>query len=96
MFLVVSNWEALPGRDEDFDRVGPVLAKILRRQPGVEIVEVIKNGSQHVAIHGYRDEAAYHTVVDDPQGEFSRALTEYRVDDVARWISSVRGESMPH
>jgi len=96
MYLVVSTWEALPGREAEFDRIGTTVASILRQQPGVLVVEAIKNGNQHVAVHGYHDQATYEAVVNDPNGAFAKAAAEYRIEENARWIGSVRGETMAH
>ena len=96
MFLVVSRWEAIDGKEAEFDAVSLKMSALLRKQPGVEMVEVIKNGPHHIAVHGYRDQAAYQVTIDDPQGIFTRAAEENGIDSVARWLGSERGETMPH
>src|SRR5690242_673424 len=95
MYLVVSYWEAVPGREADFDRIGPQIGAVLRRQPGVVIVEVFKSGGKHVAVHGYQDEATYHAIVDDLNGAFVRAVNETGVEQVGRWLGSESGETLP-
>lgn len=96
MYLVISRWEALPGREAEFDRIGPILSAILRKQEGVLLVEAIKCGNGHIAVHGYRDEATYRAIVDNPNSEFSKALVANDADGIARWVSSDRGHTFPH
>ena len=96
MYLVVSRWEALPGRAEDFERVGPDVRAVLRAQPGTVLVESFPNDGQYVVVHGYQDEAAYHAVVDDPNGPFCQALARHKLEEMGRWVSSERGETFPH
>lgn len=93
MYLVVSYWEPVAGREAEFDRIGPEVARLLRSQPGVEIVQVFKSDGKHVAVHGYRDEATYHAIIDDPVGPFARAVNDLRMEDVARWLGSEKGET---
>lgn len=95
MYIVISRWEAVPGRQEDFDRIGPQVGAILRQQPGVRMVEVFKSGGQHVAVHTYDDEAAYRRIVHDPAGAFAKAVESFGLENVARWISTESGESLP-
>ncbi|HZT44510.1 MAG TPA: hypothetical protein VFA07_20260 [Chthonomonadaceae bacterium] len=95
MYLVVSYWEPVPGREADFDRIGPQVGAVLRQQPGVMLVEVFKSGNKHVAVHGYQDEATYHAIVDNSSGAFVRAVTETRFEEVGRWLGSERGETLP-
>ncbi|HEY3411995.1 MAG TPA: hypothetical protein VGM51_02950 [Armatimonadota bacterium] len=96
MYLVISHWEPLPGRDMDFERTGPKVREALRSTPGVEFMEAIKSDGKYTAVHGYKDEATYHAVVDDPNGPFSKALADSHLEDVARWVGSERGETIPH
>ncbi len=95
MYLVVSYWEAVPGREADFDRLGPQVGAVLRQQPGVMLVEVFKSGGKHVAVHGYQDEATYHAIVDNPDGAFVRAVTETHIEEAGRWLGSESGETLP-
>lgn len=96
MYLVISQWEALPGQEAQFDKLGRKVGAVLRKQPGVVLLETIKVGKRHISVHGYRDEATYHALVDDPKGAFAKALASLNVDKVGRWISSERGETMAH
>ena len=96
MYLVVSRWEAFPDRAAEFEQVSPEVRAVLRRQPGTVLVEAFGSDGRFVVVHGYQDEAAYHTVVDDPNGPFCRALAAHHLEDMGRWISSERGETFPH
>ncbi|HEY3267829.1 MAG TPA: hypothetical protein VGM37_12940 [Armatimonadota bacterium] len=95
MFLVVSHWEALPGHEAQAEQAGAAVRDVLQRQPGVELVAAFWNGARITAVHGYRDAAAYTAVVDDPAGEFQKALDRTQMEQHARWIDSERGETMP-
>ena len=95
MYLVVSYWEPVPGREAEFDRVGPQVGALLRQQPGVVMMEVFKSGGKHVAVHGYQDEATYHAIVENPDGVFARAVAETHIEEFGRWLSSERGETLP-
>jgi quinol monooxygenase YgiN len=96
MYLVISEWEPLPGKEAEFERAGSAVAAVLRRQPGVLLLEMFRSGSKHVAVHGYQDEATYHALVDDPNGAFARAQVSHRVEGVARWLGSQGGETLTH
>jgi len=96
MFMVVSYWEPLPGKEAEFDKVSPKVTAILRQQPGVVMIEGFNSGKKRVAIHAYKHEAAYKAVVDNPNGTFARALKEHRLEELARWLGSERGETLPH
>ena len=96
MYLVVSYWEVLPGHEEATRRVAPIVDSILRRQPGVVLVEAFESNGKYITVHGYESEAAYRAVLDNPMGEFNRAILEHRVEEMARWVSSERGETLPH
>ena len=55
MYLVVSYWEPLPGREAEFEKNGPKVGAMLRQQPGVVFVEGFKSGKRVVSVHAYRD-----------------------------------------
>ena len=96
MFLVISEWEPVAGKEADFDREGSAVAATLRQQPGVVLLEMFRSGNKRIAVHGYRDEATYHRLIDDPNGAFTRAQTEHGVEKLARWLGSTAGETLPH
>lgn len=95
MYLVVSVYEAKEGQDDEFIRRGQKVSEALRQQPGMLLLEVFPSEGKWVAVHGYRDEAAYHALVSDPDGPFARALAENRVEDVGNWLYSMRGAALP-
>jgi hypothetical protein len=95
MYLVVSVWEALPGKAEAFRESGMKVGSLLKKQPGVKLLEVFESGDKFVSVHGYADEATYQRLVQDPNGPFAKAVAESRVEDYARWLSSERGETVP-
>ena len=96
MYIVVSYWESLPGREEEFNKIGRKMGALMRRQPGVTLLETFKSGNKYVMVHGYKDEPTYRALVQDPKGFFARAAAEHKIDEIARWLSSERGEPLSY
>jgi hypothetical protein len=95
MYLVVSHWEPLPGKEEEFDRVGGELAAFLRAQPGVKFIEgFTTEGGKHVSLHAYEDEAVYRRLVLSDDSPFEKEVARRNVEAVGRWLGSERGESV--
>ena len=94
MYLVVSKWEAVPGKESEFITRSMPVRETLRSQPGVLMVEAIFDGKTATSIHAYKDEATYKAVVQNESGPFARAMKEHRLEEVATWVSSVRGETV--
>jgi hypothetical protein len=95
VYLVVSVWEALPGKAEQFRVQGMKVGSLLKAQPGVLLLEVFETGDRVVSVHGYQDEATYQRLVQDPNGPFARAVAESHAEEYGRWLSSERGETVP-
>lgn len=92
MYLVVSRWEVIPGKESEFEERGRIMRDILRATPGVRLTEGFLNEDGHaVAILGYESEEAYNRIVNSEDGVFARAAAENRLDECGRWISSDRG-----
>jgi hypothetical protein len=94
MYLVVSVWEALPEKAEQFEAASAPVRDLLRQQPGVVMVEAFKSGDHYVAVHGYADEAAYHRTVTYADGPFVKLIEEKRLEDYGRWVSSEKGQTI--
>jgi hypothetical protein len=94
MYLVVSVWEALPGREEEFEEASAPVRDLLRQQPGVVMVEAFKSGNHYVAVHGYADEAAYHRTVTYADSAFVKLIEEQRLEEYGRWLTSEKGETI--
>lgn len=94
MYMVVSKWQALPGKEAEFEQSGPKAREALKSQPGVEFVEAIKADGHYTVVHAYADEAAYHRIVDSPDSAFSQALKANNVESLAQWVGSERGETL--
>jgi hypothetical protein len=77
MYTAVSRWEALPGKDGEFERQGLAMRAVLRDTPGARVV-----------VHAYDDETAYNRIVNDPNGPFETALRQNGLEGVARWLGS--------
>jgi hypothetical protein len=52
------------------------------------------SGPQVVAVHAYKDEAAYNAIVNDPNGPFAAALAAHKLEEVSRWIGSEKGTAL--
>jgi len=94
MYLVVSEWEAKPGKEAEFEQAGEAVAARLQEQPGVVLFERFKSGDRYISIHGYEDEATYRKLIDDPGGVFTQAATEQRLEEFGSWVRSERGKAI--
>lgn len=95
MYYVASLWRAKPGCLAEAERRGKVCGDVLGRQEGVtSMLEFPVEGTEQVmAVVGYRDKATYERLVKDPNGAFMRAIVEQKMEDVATWEQSWRGEA---
>lgn len=97
MYIVVSRWEPLPGKEEEFEAKGKIMRSLLSAVPGVKMVEGFRDESGgSIAVVAYESKSAYDRIVNDPQGPFVKAATEQKLEETAKWIRSERGESIPH
>lgn len=94
MYVVISRWRPLAGREEDFERITRSMRAIMRSQPGVTFMQGFKGPDCFYAIHAYDDEATYRRVTEDPHGPFARAASEHMLEEVAEWLGSVKGPSL--
>lgn len=97
MYMVVSRWEPLPGKTDEFALKGKAMRGLLMTLPGVTLVEgfVAEDGAA-VAVVGYESREAYDRIVNDPNGPFVKAATENNLEELATWVRSERGETIPH
>ena len=95
MYIVVSRWEALPGKSDEFEAVGKKMRSTLGAISGVSLMEAFQseNGTIMVVV-GYDSLQDYDRLVNDPNGPFAKAAEENQLDSVGRWISSDRGEAI--
>jgi hypothetical protein len=94
MYIVVSKWEVLPGKQEAFEAAGRMMRDLMRSLPGVEYVQGLKSEDGNaVAIVGYTDENSYHAVMADG-GEFEKAARENNLESIGKWLWSERGEAV--
>lgn len=94
MYLVISRWEIIPGKEAEFEEKGRAVRGIMRSTPGVAFTQGLRNENGVVAVIGYDSKEDYDRIVNDENGPFNRAIAEYRLEDSGRWISSERGESI--
>ena len=94
MYLVVAKWECIPGHEAEFKEKGVAMRRALKKQPEVKLLEHFpSSASEIVVVMGYTDEAAYKSLVHDPQGNFAKALAEHNLEDHGRWVWSERGQA---
>jgi heme-degrading monooxygenase HmoA len=91
MYMVISKWKPMPGRETEFEEIGRNMRATLRSQPGVVLIEGIEGPDAYHVVHVYEDEAAYSRVVDDPQSVFNQQAQQLGIENVAEWLSSVKG-----
>ena len=94
MYLVISRWEVIPGKENEFEERGRAVRATLRSIPGVKLVEGYRTENGVVAVAGYESEEAYNRIVNDDNGPFAKAAEQYRLEECGRWLSSERGESL--
>lgn len=93
MYIVVSEWEALPGKKEAFWASGSKMRDLLRHTPGVKFINAFEDESGRLfAVLIYEDREAYDRIVNDPDGPFARGAAEHKIEEHARWIQSWRGQ----
>lgn len=93
MFMVISQWKPKPGKEAEFESISSSMRSLLRSTPGVSFIEGIEGPDCFYAVHAYDDEAAYNRIVQDPSGPFANAAAEHKIDEVADWLGSVKGET---
>jgi hypothetical protein len=95
MYIVVSRWEVIPGMEKEFEERGSAVREILRKTPGVQLIEGFRSESGGaVAVLGYESQEVYDRIINDENGPFARAASEYQLETCGRWVSSDRGESL--
>lgn len=94
MFLVVSKWEVLPGKDAEFESASKKMRELLRSWPGVRFVEGLRNENGAIAVVGYDDEETHRRLVLEPGGPFEKHAAELNLQNSARWVWSERGTAV--
>jgi len=95
MYIVVSRWEPVPGKEEEFEAKGRTMRNLLRNQSGIELMEGFRaEDGGAVAIIGYESKEHYDRIVNDPDGFFAKAAADHGLEETATWVRSERGESM--
>jgi hypothetical protein len=94
MYLVVSKWEVLPGKETEFESASKKMRELIRSWPGVRLVEGLRNENGAIAVVGYDDEDTHRRLVLDPGGPFEKHAAELSLDSLARWVWSERGNAV--
>lgn len=93
MYVVVSKWETLPGKEDQFREAGRKARNAMRGTPGVESVQsLVTEDGAALAIIGYKDRSTYDKIVNDPNGPFAKTAQELQIEQFGRWAWSERGE----
>ncbi len=96
MYIVASTWEIIGGQKDEAERRGLAMRKILKEQPGVELMEHFPaTDSEVMVIIGYRDEPTYQRLINDPNVPFQKGLNDLKLEETMTWKQSWRGESVP-
>ncbi|MBS1718240.1 MAG: hypothetical protein JSS72_10970 [Armatimonadetes bacterium] len=92
MYLVVSRWEPLPGKEKEFEAQGLAARDAIRNTPGVETVMgfTTEDGAR-IAIIGYKSKSVYEEIMGD-NGAFAKIAAKHQIENVAKWVRSERGE----
>lgn len=94
MYLVVSKWEILPGKESAFEEAGKQMMGAIRSWPGVRFAESIRATDGSIAVIGYEDEATYRRLVLDPGSPFDQCAADLKLEESGRWVWSERGETV--
>jgi hypothetical protein len=93
MYLVISRWEPLVGKETEFLTRSKTVIEALRKSPGVLFVHTIYTGGISYAVHAYENEEAYRKV-QETGGEFERIAKESKIEEVGRWLGSDKGNTL--
>ncbi|HEY3332058.1 MAG TPA: hypothetical protein VGK19_18650 [Capsulimonadaceae bacterium] len=96
MFIVVSHWEPLPGKENEIDALSAKVRESLRLQPGVQLVEAFSHEGGHVVVVIYRDREVYERIVAEAESPFEYIVTQTGFDKVARYVGAEAGEAFVH
>ena len=95
MYIVVSEWEVVPGHDSEFRQISSQMRAAMRATAGVhEVLSFEDESERKFAVVVYDDRAAYDRIVNDPNGPFAKAAAEKGIDQHARWVGSFRGDTL--
>jgi hypothetical protein len=95
MYIVVSHWEVIPGHEEAAGKARTAMRAVMSAQPGVEFMNgFTSDDGKLVAVHAYKDEAAYKQITGDPNGAFAKAAEENQLEQHMRWLGSQRGTAI--
>lgn len=93
MYIVVSHWEPLPGKEAEFAAAAPLVRQQLRLQPGVQLVEAFANAAGETVLVIYRDREVYDRIVVDADSPFGYIARMHNLGEIAREVSTDAGEA---
>ena len=95
MYIVASIWKLVPGKEAEAQALGLKMRDLLRSTDGVQSLTQFEIGpGERMVVMGYRDEATYQKIIQDPNGVFNKALADLNLESVMTWVQSWRGPSM--
>ncbi|HJP84166.1 MAG TPA: hypothetical protein VJ835_11760 [Fimbriimonadaceae bacterium] len=93
MYMVISKWEFDPASEGVVKDKARRMMQQIRAWDGVESAFNVRTSPGSVlAVIGYRDEATYQRLIQDPNGPFEKAAQESGIEQEAQWKWSERGE----
>lgn len=95
MYCVVSKWHVETDNLDEFRRRGLAVQHELDQAPGIKnSFAFLNEAGELVAVVLYEDRAAYDRIMTDENGPFAKLVAQHRLEDVATWVSSERGDTV--
>lgn len=93
MYIVAAKWKVNPGMESEFKEASSAVRSKIRSLDGVEFIHSFNNeDGQVVVLMGYTDEQTYQSLIHAEDGPFQKMMAESKLEGMAEWISSERGE----
>ncbi|MDQ2987335.1 MAG: hypothetical protein M3R13_11580 [Armatimonadota bacterium] len=93
MYMVVSHWKPLPGKQAEFEKNGLEARRRGRGIEGVVSIEAFWSGDEIVVVHTYTDAETYGRLMAD-DGPFAENMKDIGIEEAGEWIGSERGETL--
>ena len=94
MYMVVSHWRALPGKESEFEERGMRARAMLKGTEGLVLSEAIRSGDGIVVVHAYQDYETYSRLVESEDGAIAKMMAEVGIEDSGEWLGSEKGETI--
>ncbi|MEO7453281.1 MAG: hypothetical protein ABIV13_00785 [Fimbriimonadales bacterium] len=94
MYMVVSHWKPLPGKESEFEEKGMKARAMLKGVDGLTFSEAIRSGDEIVVVHAYQDYDTYQRLVEAEDGEVAQMMAEVGIEASGEWLGSEKGETI--